>query len=290
MNSIPISLAAAQVFKISAGLGQVAFALWLMVRGPRTRVNVAFAVAFAANGVAYAIFNLALPGSRTPDSVVVQGRGLFNWIAVVAIILFAVFFAQTVRHRASSWLIALGIALMILLSDVIEARERGLGLLAFGGTAVYPATAFALALFPLLFARNSELDVRTRCAWFAAAFSVNSVDHLGAGVIQPGPLSSGHAVVQIGAMSIILVLWLWNARRSSVAQLSLPLAVVFWMIAPFVAGVFVRIALGSYRGVQEVGFVGAGRLVATGLLVYGMRVRGLFSCHQEGNFHATFVR
>lgn len=47
--------AIAQGFKITAGLAQVAFALWVVIRSPRTRTNVAFALAFGANGIAYAI-------------------------------------------------------------------------------------------------------------------------------------------------------------------------------------------------------------------------------------------
>lgn len=278
-------LLAAQIFKIAAGLAQSGFALWLVIRATGTRVNLAFALAFGANGVAYAIFNLIPPALRNADSWAAQGWGMFNWVAAVAMVSLAVFFARAARRRVSTWLAALAIALPVLGSEVIEARERGTTLLVFGGTAVYPATAFALALFPLLFAMNPDRNVRTRCALLAAALSINSVDHLGAGVIQPGPLSPEHAIVQIGAMSVILGLWVWNTRQADAGSLHLLLIVVFFMLAPFLAGVMVRLAVGSYRGVQEMGFIGAGRFLAVGMLVYGMCVRGLFYSHAARPCH-----
>lgn len=284
---MPTYLIAAQILKIAAGVAQLGFAVWLVRRLPRTRVNLAFAVAFGANGVAYAIFNLALPGSRTPDSWPVQARGFFNWIAVAAVVLFAVFFAQTARRRTSAWLYAMGITLAILASDILEAQHRGVGLLAFGGTAVYPATAFALALFPLLFATDPNGEVRARCACFGSALAINSVAHLGAGVIQPGPMAPGVVAVQIGALSSILALWLWNARGVHAADARLALTVVCWMLGAFLAGMIVRLAVGSYRGVQEVGFIGVGRLLATGLLVHGALVHAVFGSPNHRNLPAA---
>lgn len=192
---MPTPIPIAQIFKIAAGLAQVGFALWLVIRRPRNLANTAFAIAFGTNGVAYAIFNLALPGQRQAGSFAVQGWGVFNWIAVVAMVPFVVFFLQTFRRRTSTWLIALvTIALPMLAADLVGARAHGIGLLAFGGIAIYPATGFALALFALAFARTPVPDVRTRCALLGGALAINSVGHLGAGVIQPSP----NTVVQIG--------------------------------------------------------------------------------------------
>src|SRR2546427_2108468 len=82
-SHMPNLLALAQAFKIAAGLAQVALALWVLAAGRRTWMNIAFALSFGANGIAYAVFNLARPGTRTPGSFALEGRGLFNWIAVV---------------------------------------------------------------------------------------------------------------------------------------------------------------------------------------------------------------
>ena len=66
--SVASFISIAQGFKIAAGLAQVAFAFWVVIRCPLTRVNTAFAFAFGANGIAYAIFNLVRPGLRTRHS------------------------------------------------------------------------------------------------------------------------------------------------------------------------------------------------------------------------------
>src|SRR5713226_5399509 len=92
----------AQGFKIAAGLAQVAFALWVVIRGPVTRVNTAFALAFGANGAAFAIWNLARPGSRTPHTLPLEGRGVLDWIATLALILFAWFFLEMLQHSRRS--------------------------------------------------------------------------------------------------------------------------------------------------------------------------------------------
>jgi hypothetical protein len=77
-------------------------------------------------------------------------------------------------------------------------------------------------------------------------------------------------------MLVILGLWLWNSRAPGSRTSRMALLVILCMIVPFLAGVLVRIALGSYRAVQESGFIGAGRIAATALLIYGTLARGLF--------------
>lgn len=90
------------------------------------------------------------------------------------------------------------------------------------------------------------------------------------------------AAVEISATLIILALWLWNLRTSERERSRIALTVVLTMVASFLAGLFVRIAVGSYRAVQESGFFGLGLLAATTLLIYGLRARGLFSVQGEG--------
>src|SRR5262249_12582401 len=83
--------------------------------------------------------------------------------------------------------------------------------------------------------------------------------------------------VQLAGMLIILGVWVWNSRAWGSESSRMALLVVLCMIAAFLAGVLVRIALGSYRAVQESGFIGAGRIAAVAVLTYGMLRRGLFS-------------
>lgn len=282
--------AIAQGFKITAGLAQVAFALWVVIRSPRTRTNVAFALAFGANGIAYAIFNLVRPRLRTPHSFALEGWGVFNWIAAFAMVLFAVLFVQMLqRSRARLLILPVSIALAMLASDVLVARTYRVDLLAFGGLAIYPATAFALVLFALIFATESSAQIRSQCALFSAALAINSVDHIGASIVRSDWQYPGDVLVQLAVMLVVLGLWLWNSRVPGSENSRMALIVILCMIAPFLAGVLVRIALGSYRAVQESGFIGIGRIAATALLIYGMLARELFSSHGERDRAAASV-
>jgi len=267
----------AQVFKVAAGLAQVAFALWVVIRRPTT-VNGAFALSFGANGIAYSILNLVRPGLRTPHSFALEGWGLSNWIAALAMLLFGVLFLKMLQQSKSKLLILpVSMALAMLASDTLTARAYHMDLLAFGGLAIYPATAFVLALFALIFATESPVQVRNRRAAFSAALAINSVDHIGASVIRPDRQYPGDVLVQLAGMLIILGVWVWNSRAWGSESSRMALVVVLCIIAAFLAGVLVRIALGSYRAVQESGFIGAGRIAAIAVLTYGMLRRGLFS-------------
>jgi len=275
-------IAIAQGFKIAAGLAQVAFALWVVIRSPRTRTNVAFALAFGANGLAYAIFNLARPGFRTPHSFALEGWGVFNWIATLVMVLFAVFFLNMLQHaRARLLIVPVCIASVMVASDVLQARAYHLELLAFGGIAIYPATGFVLSLFALIFATESSVQVRSQCALFSAALAINSVDHIGAAVVRSDWQFPRSVVTEFTIMLVILGLWLWNSRAPGSWNSHVALLVILCMIVPFLAGVLVRVALGSYRAVQESGFIGVGRIGATALLIYGMLARGLLSPQGE---------
>lgn len=289
-------IAVAQAFKIAAGLTQVAFALWVVVGNPRTRTNIAFAVAFAANGVAFVIWNLTRPGLRTPHSLAVEGRGVLDWIAVLALVLFAVFFLIRYSRRATLLILPVCIAIAMLASDILKARAYRLDLLGFGGLAIYVTTAFVLSLFALIFATASSSQVRIRCALFCAALAINYADHIGASIVRPSWGAAANSTIQVGGMRwdapadaaveicatvIILALWLWNLRVSESGSSRMALTLVSTMTASFVAGVLVRIAAGSYRTVQESGFFGLGLIAATALLMYGTLARGLFSRQDE---------
>ena len=287
----------AQGFKIAAGLAQVVFALYVVIRSPRTRVNIAFALAFGANGAAFAIWNLTRPEFRTPHSLALEGRGVLDWIATLAMVMFAVFFLQTLRHSSVKLLgLPVFIALAMLASDILKARAYRLDFLGFGGLAIYVATAFVLSLLALIFATETSVQVRNRCALFCAAFAINYADHIGASIVRPSWGSAAHSTIQVGGMRwdapadaaveigatlIILALWLWNLRTSEAGSSRMVLTVILSMIASFLAGLLVRIAAGSYRAVQESGFFGLGLIAATALLIYGLLARGLFSPQSE---------
>ena len=290
-------IAIAQGFKIAAGLAQVAFAIWVMLRCPLTRVNTAFALAFGANGAAFAIWNLTRPGLRTPHSLALEGRGVLDWIATLAMILFAVSFLQMVQHsRVKLLVLPVLIALAMLASDILKAQAYRLDFLGFGGLAIYLTTAFVLSLLGLIFATETSVQVRNRCALFCAALAINYADHMGASIVRPSWGSAARSTIQVGGMRwdapadaaveigatlIILAVWLWNLRTSERESSRMALTVVLTMVASILAGLLVRIAVGSYRAVQESGFFGLGLIAVTALLIYGLVARGLFSPQGE---------
>jgi hypothetical protein len=269
---MPDLLALAQVFKIAAGLAQVALALWVLAAGRRTWMNIAFALSFGANGIAYAVFNLARPGTRTPGSFALEGRGLFNWIAVAAMVAFAsAVILATERRRPIQWLAPFALGVPGMLTATTNGQAEHIDLLAFGGTIIYPTTAFALGALAAVFATTTSASLRSYCGLVSAALVINSVDHLGAGLgaglVAPTTTSS----VELTTMTILLAFWLWRAwqDRSRIAVL-----IVVCMVAPFVAGVLVRLAVGSYLAVQQSGFIGVGRFAAVAVLALG---RGVFA-------------
>jgi hypothetical protein len=267
---MPTLLALAQAFKIAAGVAQLALALWLLVAGRRTAMNVAFAVSFGANGIAYAIWNLARPGLRTSGSLALEGRGVFNWIAVAAMLAFALAVLLAVeRRRLIHWVTAIVIGGPGLFVAISKGQATHLDVVAFGGTIIYPTTAFALGALAAVFATTSSVALRTYCGMISAALVINSVDHLGAGF---GPAGTD-APVELLSMTILFTCWLWNAWRRSLNDATL---VVACMVAPFVAGVLVRMAVGSYLAVQQSGFIGVGRFAAVAVLVYGFGVQKVF--------------
>ncbi len=273
---MPTLLLMAQALKILAGIAQLGFALWLVTRRPRTLSNVAFAISFGANGIAYTLFNTALPGQRTAGSVAVEGRAIFNWIATAAMMVFATAFLGPVHRRTAALVASIPITLAVLIAVVLGARAHQLALVEFGGIAINPATASVLAMLPIVF-QTTDPNLRSRCAFLGAALAINSVDHLGAELVPPGPNPESLVIIQIAALTVVLALWLWSARWSTQLDSGLVVLIIVCMVAPFVAGVLIRVLTGSYRAVQETGFVGAGRLAATGVLAYGMFARGVFS-------------
>ena len=293
MGSFP---AVAQGFKIVAGLAQVAFALWVVFSSARTKLNLAFALAFGANGAAFVTWNLTRPGLRTPHSLAVEGRGVLDWIAASAVVLFAIFFLIRYSRRAKLLILPTCIALAMLASDTLKAQAYRLDLLAFGGLAIYVTTAFVLSLLGLIFATESSAEVRNHCALFSAALAINFADHIGASIVRPTWGAAANSTIQVGGMRwdapadaaieisatlIIFVMWLSNLRVAEARSSRMALSVVSSMTASFVAGVVVRIVAGSYRTVQESGFFGLGLIAATMLLVYGMIAGTLFSPQSE---------
>lgn len=179
-------IAIAQGFKMAAGLAQVAFAIWVMIRCPLTRVNTAFALAFAANGAAFAIWNWTRPGLRTPHSLALEGRGVFDWIATLALVLFAVLFLGMLqRSRAVLLILPVCISLAMLASDILKAQAYRLDFLGFGGLAIYVTTAFVLSLLGLIFTSESSVQARNKAALFCAALAINYTDHMGASIVRP---------------------------------------------------------------------------------------------------------
>jgi hypothetical protein len=265
---LPPLLALAQAFKIAAGVAQLALALWLLIAGRRTSMNVAFAVSFGANGIAYAIWNVARPGLRPHGSFALEGRGVFNWIAVAAMLAFALAVLLAVeRRRLIHWVTAIVIGGPGLFAAVSKAQATQLDVVALGGSIIYPTTAFALGALAAVFATSPSL--RSYCGVISAALVINSVDHLGAGF---GPAGTD-APVELLSMTILFAFWLWNTWRDRSATAML---VVACMVAPFVAGVLIRVGVGSYLAVQQSGFIGVGRFAAVTVLAYAFSAQNVF--------------
>jgi hypothetical protein len=265
------AILAGQAVKIVAGLAQMGFGIWLGSRTARSAASVAFAIAFAANGVAYSLFNLALPGQRTAGSVVLEGWGIGNWIATAGMLIFA---ALLVRAADSSLaaLHGLIVAGAVLAADLFASPH--LSLWALGGVAIYPATALVLGILPVLFIKRLSPD--GAATWLGAALAINSVDHLGAEIIAPSPTPRPAVVLQLAAMALVLLLWITAAFLQRRRNLRSVLLVVACMVLPFLMGALVREAAGSYAGMQRTGVVGIGRLLATGLLTHAMLRKRLF--------------
>lgn len=262
---------AGQLLKIIAGTAQVAFGAWLAARRPRSAISLAFAISFGANGLAYVFFNLGLPGQRAAGSLAVEGRAVCNWIASAAMLVFATLLTRSSRMKLAL-LSGIIVGALVFAADLL-ARGR-LSFLQFGGIAIYPATDLVLGMLPIVFINDSGI-LRESSAWLAAALAINSVDHLGAEVIKPAqPMV---VWLQIAAMVFVLALWFAGGFMRERRRWRAILLVVACMILPFLAGVLVRLAAGSYIGVQRSGFIGVGRLIATGLLVYGTIRASLFS-------------
>lgn len=257
----------AQVLKIIAGLSQLAFALWLLSAQPRSLLNVSFAAAFGLNGIAYALFNLTPADQRTMSSFGVQGRMIVNWFAAAAMVVFIV--ALIARMKRSSAL-ALGLAagLAVLVADVLALRDRNLGFAAFGGIATYPLTAFVLGYLAVAFS-SADAGFRRFSVSLSAALAINSVDHLGAEVVLPSPTPAAAVGLQIAAMFAILLIWLARLLLRNPESRRWSSLVVVCFIVPFAFATCVRLATGSYRGFQQSGAVGAGRLAAVAVLAFG---------------------
>ena len=252
MNSL---LLVAQVVKIVAGLAQLAFGLWLIASATRSVLNVSFAAAIALNGVAFTLWNLTAAGQRTTTSFAFYGRNIVNWFAAAAMLVFIVALLARVK-RPGAFFLGAAAGLAVLVADVLALRQHNLSLSAFGGIATYPLTAFVLGSLAIAFVLP---DFREFSTFVSAALAINSVDHLGAEIVLPSPTPRAAVVLQLAAMMLILAFWVW--RRS-------PL-VVTCFISPFAVGLCVRLGTGSYRGFQQSGIVGVGRLAAVFLLVYG---------------------
>ena len=271
MNNL---LLAAQALKIVAGLAQLGFSIWLFVSETRSPLNISFAAAFGLNGIAYALFNLAAPGQRSATSFAFQGRTVFNWLAAAAMLAFIVLVSTYVKRSGPLFLAAM-VAVPVLVADLMSLRERNLSLSAFGGIATYPLTAFILGFLALAFS-SADTKFRQFSAFVSAALAINSVDHLGAEIIFPSPTPRVAVFLQIAAMVGVLAFWLVYALRNSTLRRE-ALLVLVCFIAPFTASLCVRLATGSYRGFQQSGIVGVGRLAAVLVLAYGTIAHHIFS-------------
>jgi hypothetical protein len=153
-----IAILIAQIVKIGAGLAQLALACWILVHRPSAAAKTAFGISIGANGIAYAIFNLALPGNRTQGSLALEGRAIFNWVAAVAMLAFAALFIRSRDRRKGTLLAAIPVAGLALAGAILGAARYHLTVLEFGGASIYAATAFVLGALPIAPAIRADRD------------------------------------------------------------------------------------------------------------------------------------
>jgi hypothetical protein len=265
----------AQVFKIAAGLAQILLAVYVILARRVTRLHLAFGVAFAANGLAYAIFNLVPPRLRVERPFIVGAWGASNWIAACALVLFAIGFTGIVRKSRWQTLLlpaATGGALVVANAFAFHGRVN---LVSFGGLAIGAAQVFLLMLLALSFSRFPSAE-RAPAALLAAALSIDFAIHTGAALISPEFRVVSKAA-SLGAMLLFATIWMWNARADSGEDSAKVRNACLFVLVVLLAGISARAAVGSYRAFQEWGFVGAARFLAVGMLLYGVHSTGLFA-------------
>jgi hypothetical protein len=283
MNVAPVASieSLAQVFKIAAGVAQILFAVYVILARGVTRLHLAFGVAFAANGLAYAIFNLIPPRLRVERPLIVGAWGASNWIAALALVLFAIGFARSgSRARWQTLLLpaATGGALVVAQAFAFHGRVN---LVSFGGLAIGAAQALLLVLLAVSFSRFPSAD-RPSVALLAGALSCDLAIHTGAALISPEVRVVSKAA-SLGAVLLFLSVWMWNARASGREDFAKARNACFFVLAVLLAGIGARAAVGSYRAFQEWGFVGAARLLAVGMLLYGVHASSLFASPRAPN-------
>jgi hypothetical protein len=108
---------------------------------------------------------------------------------------------------------------------------------------------------------------RRVCAVVSAALVINSIVHIGASLPEP------HLTTWVDLGIFLLLSALWIVHAGSAAARLEPALVLGAIAISFAAGAGTRIALGSYRAMQESGLIGGCRLAAVALLLYGFRSR-----------------
>lgn len=203
-----------------------------------------------------------------------QGRAVVNWFAAAAMVVFIV---ALVRQRTTMAPFAAGMlaGVAVVIADIASMRAHNLSFPAFGGIATYPLTAFVLAYLAVAYV-SAEQRFGAFSAFVSAALAINSVDHLGAELISPAPTPRLAVVLQLATMFLIALSWLSHLLRSR-SRRHWPALVVACFVGPFVVALCIRLATGSYRGFQQSGAVGVGRLAAVALLAYGAVASQIFS-------------
>ena len=262
------------MLKIAAGLAQILLAVYVIFARRVTRLHLAFGVAFAANGLAYAIYNLVPPRLRVQRPLIVRAWGASNWIAALALVLFAIAFTRIgSRSRWQTLLLPAATGGAVVVANTFAFHGR-VNLVSFGGLAIGAAQVFLLMLLALSFSRFSSTE-RPGVALLAAALSIDFAIHTGAALISPEFRLVSKAA-SLGAMLLFASTWMWNARADGGEDFAKVRSACLFVLAVLLAGIGARAAVGSYRAFQEWGFVGAARFLAVGMLLYGVHATGLF--------------
>lgn len=261
-----------QLFKIASGAAQVVGGVWLVAAWPATarpsrRIVGLFGLAFALNGIAYAIFNTALPGTRTAGTFALEGRGVFNWLSIAAMLAF-VGGVLASTDRSTTVAAVLGVVLGGIELDGIIASGTAstIDWLAWSGQLIAVARAGVLGVLVVTCAMTRSAEARRFYAFISAALIIDSVGHLGAGIVPP----RSSPPLELVGTAILVALWVRNALIRA-DERRLASAVVICAVAFFAAGTLTRLVVGSYRAVQASGFIGVGRLIASAIVVAAAR-------------------
>lgn len=251
------------LLKVAGGLAQVLAAWWLASRRDRAPALRPLAWFLALDGIGYAVRNLASFDDPLSPTLL-DAQSVLQALSIPGAILFGLRFApDDARDRPT-------VATAALAGGAWFAAQSPAALavspLRLASSASYAAVVFALVLLAARFPRATAQ--RRAMLLLSAALLVNLGLHVGPAMLT---LSEGRdALLATGLYFGLAVAWLANTggHRPAGAR-----NVALFALGLLLVGMVLQVALGSYRAYQDAGIVGAGRILASGLVVAAAEAR-----------------